>query len=173
MYNQWLNIGVIMAKNNTEKTICKRDTKTPDKSSLKSPFEKRVVLNGACASNNILSESFDITEAKNTIAQGMTALDIHGGLQTMLAAQMLSVHNLQQRAMAHANGVSIPGHEIEQYYTNAAIKLANCFVQQASLLAKLQGISGQQVVVKHVEVNNGGQAIVGNVGDLDQHRAKK
>ncbi|OGV48506.1 MAG: hypothetical protein A3F46_03680 [Legionellales bacterium RIFCSPHIGHO2_12_FULL_42_9] len=138
----------------------------------KSAFTKKVILNGALACNNIIAEDFDVNRAKAVTEQGMTALDIHGGLQTMLAAQMLSIHNLQQRAMAYVNGVSVPGHKTEQYYTNTTIKLANCFVQQAALLAKLQGMSGQQVIVKHVEVNQGGQAIVGNIGDLAQHKAK-
>lgn len=53
--------------------------------------------------------------------------------------------------------------ELKKYYTNAAIKLANCFTQQANILAKLQGIGGQKIIVERVDVHQGGQAVVGNI----------
>ena len=79
----------------------------------------------------------------------------------MLAAQMLSIHHLQQRSMTYANACE--GMKLQQYYTNAAIKLSNCFVQQANMLAKLQGVGGQKIIVERVDVHQGGQAIVGNI----------
>lgn len=45
-------------------------------------------------------------------------------------AQMLSL----QRAMVYAKAVY--DLDLKQYYTNATIKLANCFVQQVNMLAK-------------------------------------
>ena len=166
--------GGNMNKNKSNIMFSNKGTPShPSVESKGSTFKKKVVLNSALACNNIIAKDFDVNQAKTVTEQSMTALDIHGGLQTMLAAQMLSIHNLQQRAMAYANGITASGHETEQYYTNTAIKLANCFVQQASLLAKLQGMGGQQVIVKPVEINQGGQAIVGNVGDLAQHKAEK
>ena len=42
-------------------------------------------------------------------------------------------------------------------------RLANCFVQQANMLTKLQGIAGQKITVERVVVNQGGQAVVGNI----------
>ncbi|KTD31197.1 hypothetical protein Lmor_2804 [Legionella moravica] len=47
--------------------------------------------------------------------------------------------------------------------TNAIVKLANCFVQQTNILAKLQGVGGQKIIVERVDVHQGGQAIVGNI----------
>ncbi len=82
-------------------------------------------------------------------------------LQEMLAAQMLTIHQLQQISMAFAAKSNQPNNK--QYFTNTAIKLANTFVQQASLLSRLQGNGGQQINVKQVDVHQGGQAIVGNV----------
>jgi hypothetical protein len=46
---------------------------------------------------------------------------------------------------------------------NTAIKLSNTFVQQAALLAKLQGGGAQKIVVERVDVHQGGQAIVGSI----------
>nr|HAT8715386.1 hypothetical protein [Legionella jordanis] len=72
-----------------------------------------------------------------------------------------SIHELQQTTMAFA--ISCTDLELKKYYTNAAIKLANCFTQQASVLAKLQGVGGQKIIVERVDVHQGGQAIVGNI----------
>lgn len=48
---------------------------------------------------------------------------------------------------------------------NRAVRLGRLFVEQTEALQKLRGQSGQQrVVVEHVTVEAGGQAIVGPVG---------
>jgi len=123
---------------------------------------KRDVINGSTlASSNIKDKQFDLDKAHQKTAEAMIALGATNGLQSMLAAQMLSVHELQQRAMAMAQ--SIPSLELQQYYTNSAVKLSNCFVQQTNALAKLQGIGGQKIVVERVDVHQGGQAVVGNI----------
>src|SRR5690606_8287771 len=102
----------------------------------------------------------------------LTAMGAESCLQSMLAAQMLSIHELQQRTMTFANGVDHL--ESKKYYTHAAIKLSNCFTQQAALLAKLQGNIGQKITVEHVEVHHGGQAVVGNVnGGTPTDKEKK
>lgn len=114
----------------------------------------------------------DLEKATQEARLGLKALNSHGALQKMLAAQMLSIHQLQQQASAFANKVTNP--ESTQYFTNAAIKLANCFTQQAALLAKLQGTGAQKIVVEHVEVHHGGQAVVGNInGGIPTDREKK
>lgn len=100
-------------------------------------------------------------KAKQKSSDALIALDVNGGLQSMLAAQMLSIHELQQRTMTYAN--AIDSLELKKYYTNTAVKLANCFVQQANILAKLQGVGGQKIIVERVDVHQGGQAVVGNI----------
>lgn len=79
----------------------------------------------------------------------------------MLATQLLSIHRLQQESMAFANACD--SMYSKQYYTNAAIKLSNCFAQQALLLAKLQGVGSQKIIVERVDVHQGGHAIVGSI----------
>lgn len=74
---------------------------------------------------------------------------------------MLSIHQLQQRTIAYANACD--DLELKMYCTNTTVKLANCFVQQANILAKLQGVGGQKIIVERVDIHQGGQAIVGNI----------
>lgn len=100
-------------------------------------------------------------KARDESENGLKALNAEGGLQGMLAAQILSIHQLQQVSISLASQAE--GLNIKQYFTNAAIKLANAFVQQADLLNKLQGHREQKIIVEHVNVHSGGQAIVGNV----------
>ena len=132
------------------------NTQHPDKE--RGQFTKRITgLNALTLSNN----DTDIEKALNDSQNGLKTLKASGGLQEMLAAQMLSIHRLQQLSSAMANQPDQIASK--QYFTNAAVKLANAFVQQANLLSRLQGNGGQKIIVEHVEVHNGGQAVVGNI----------
>ncbi|KTD01971.1 hypothetical protein [Legionella feeleii] len=127
----------------------------------KQRFKNRVIRKNAISTSNVMSDTFNINEAKKESHEALTALNVTTSLQSMLVAQMLSVHELQQRTIAFAHGSSHA--DIKKYYINSAVKLANCFVQQANLLAKLQGIAGQKIIVERVDVHQGGQAIVGTI----------
>lgn len=122
---------------------------------------ERTIRSNATACNNINHKDFDLEKAKNQSENDLVALQCEGGLQAMVAAQMLSIHKLQQTSITLAHGLSFS--EASAYYTNTAIKLSNTFVQQANLLAKLQGGVGQKIIVERVDVHQGGQAVVGNI----------
>ena len=124
-------------------------------------FTNKVIRLNALASNDIKQESFNLRNAVNESQNDIKALKANGGLQEMLAAQMLAVHQLQQTSMAMANAPLAT--DQKQYFTNAAIKLSSCFIQQANLFSRLQGNGGQKMVIEHVTVNSGGQAVVGNI----------
>lgn len=124
-------------------------------------FNQHMIHNATLATNDFGSEHFNLENALQQTKEGLASLNAKNGLQSMLAAQMLSIHHLQQRAMTFANASG--NIKLEQYYTNSAIKLSNCFMRQANILAKLQGIAGQKIVVERVDVHQGGQAIVGNI----------
>lgn len=138
---------------------------------LPDKFTKNIVHDATLASNNIRAENFDLDKAMSLCAEGIAALGAQNGLESMLAAQMLSIHQLQQNSMAYANASDSLG--LKTYYTNAAIKLSNCFVQQANMLAKLRGVGGQKIIVERVDVHQGGQAVVGNIqgnmGTMDKN----
>lgn len=126
-----------------------------------------LVINGsALACEDIHGKNFDLGKSVKHAQGGIAALNTIDGLKIMLAAQMLSIHQLQQQSMVLVNGID--NMTSKQYYTNTAIKLSNCFVQQASLLAKLQGAVGQTMMVGRVDVHEGGQAVVGNIHGTKQ-----
>ena len=82
-------------------------------------------------------------------------------LECMLALQMVTVH---MTAMKHArmlnHAETFPQLDIQERTVN---KLMRTFTMQMEALKKHRTGGQQQVVVKHVTVKEGGQAIVGNV----------
>ena len=82
-------------------------------------------------------------------------------LETMLAAQMATVHvaiMTQGQRLAHAETPQ------EQDSAERALnKLARTFTIQMEALQRYRSGGEQTVTVQHVSVNEGGQAIVGNV----------
>lgn len=137
----------------------------------KKSFQNKILLHNAITSQSS-GETFDRKVAIDESEDNLVALDAQGALQEMLAAQMTSIHLLQQRNLALAIKSINISHM--QAYTNSAVKLANCFTQQASLLAKLQGKGGQKITIEKVIVNEGAQAAVGIInGGGNQHREIK
>lgn len=124
-------------------------------------FKDRILRLNAFASSFSKTDDIDLEKADRQSLEALNALEATGGLQEMLAAQLFSIHRLQQASIIMARNTNEMS--AKQYFGNAAIKLANTFVQQANLLSRLQGNGGQKIVVEHVDVHQGGQAIVGNV----------
>jgi len=127
----------------------------------KEEFYSQLLTTNALANNNIRHKSFDLDNAKEISDDGLNFLLNNNGLKTLIAAQMLSIHALQQKSIIFAQ--SLDNFEDKKYYINSAIKLSNCLCQQATLLAKLQGLNDQKITVEHVDVHDGGQAIVGSI----------
>ena len=82
-------------------------------------------------------------------------------IEAMLAAQMAAVHNATMtfaRRLAHVD--NLPQQDSAQ---NAFNKLARTFAAQVEALKNYRSKGEQRMVVQHVNVSEGGQAIVGNV----------
>jgi hypothetical protein len=82
-------------------------------------------------------------------------------LEAMLAAQMAATHNAIMTFARRLNHVdNIPQQDSAERALN---KLARTFTTQLEALKKYRSVGDQTVRVEHVTVNEGGQAIVGNV----------
>ncbi len=82
-------------------------------------------------------------------------------VEAMLAAQMAAVHMATMtfaRRLAHVD--NIPQQDAAERAFN---KLARTFAAQMEALKRYRSRGEQKIVVEHVTVNEGGQAIVGNV----------
>jgi predicted negative regulator of RcsB-dependent stress response len=125
-----------------------------------SEFTSHITRLGALACAFSDAENNDLKKAEKKLCDGLQALGAKDALEEMLIAQMLSIHQLQQISISMAS--EIVDIKIRQYFCNTAIKLTNAFVQQATLLNKLQNRE-QKIIVEHVDVHHGGYAVLGNI----------
>jgi hypothetical protein len=82
-------------------------------------------------------------------------------VETMLAAQMAAVHNATMtfaRRLAHVD--NIPQQDSAERAFN---KLARTFAAQVSALKEYRSKGEQKMTIQHVNVGDGGQAVIGTV----------
>ena len=120
---------------------------------------------------NVASQGREVDEKGTAFVQSIVfGIEPRDQLETMLAAQMAAVHNATMtfaRRLAHVENI-----QQQDSASRAFNQLARTFTAQMDALKRHRS-SGQQVVVKHVTVENGGQAIVGNVETGGQGCRKK
>ena len=104
----------------------------------------------------ILTQSVNYSLA---ILQGTKPQD---EIEALLAVQMIGVHNVAMETLAKAmlDGKSDKGKELN---VNQSTKMLRTFIAQMEALKKYRTGGQQKMVVEHVHVNEGGQAIVGTV----------
>jgi hypothetical protein len=110
--------------------------------------------------------SRDINDALTAIS-GIGARDETEG---MLATQMIATHAAAIRALRRLKG----SETIAQQNSNGnlAVKLLRTFTMQIEVLQRYRGKGQQKVTVEHVNVNAGGQAIVGVVNSPEVNSKK-
>lgn len=105
----------------------------------------------------------DSEEVSNFTAAFMHGLRPRDETEGVLIGQMAGTHNLIMEYMRRA---MIPEQYLEAAndYTNRAYKLMNIFLKQIETLQKYRGKAAQQkVIVEHVHIHEGGQAVVGHI----------
>ncbi len=99
--------------------------------------------------------------AINGVMATMKAINPADELEAMLAVQMVGTHFLSMKMMGRAIHNDNP--DIVRDQINRVTKLSRTFIAQMEALNKHRGKGQQKMTVEHVHVNEGGQAIVGNV----------
>jgi len=120
---------------------------------------------GVPVANHINSEGLDdekVVDAANRTVAILASVRPRDELESMLAVQMLAVHNAAMHAMAMAmlKGQTFEGRKSNMGY---ATRLLQVFTSQLEALKKHRTGGQQKMIVEHVHVNEGGQAIVGSV----------
>lgn len=83
-------------------------------------------------------------------------------LEGMLAAQMVAVHNLSMEVAKRATHPDQTSEGVN-FNVNRMAKLMRTFTAQMDALQKYRNKGQQTIQVQHVNVSNGGQAVVGNI----------
>ena len=112
--------------------------------------------------------SIDGLDAKNLIQAANQAMAVLAGIQpqdeieAMLAVQMIGVHNMAMETIGRAmlGGQTFEGRKCNVDYTT---KMLRTFIAQVEALKRYRNGGPQNVKVGEVNVNEGGQAIVGTV----------
>jgi hypothetical protein len=100
------------------------------------------------------------SEVNNILAM-VRGIEPHDQLETMLALQMAAIHNATITfARRLANVETIPQQDSTERALN---KLARTFTTQIEALKRYRSTGEQKVTVQHVTVNDGGQAVIGDI----------
>jgi hypothetical protein len=101
-------------------------------------------------------------EAANRAMAILTGIQPRDEIESMLAVQMIGVHNMAMETMGRAmlGGQTFEG---RQCNVNFATKMLRTFIAQVETLKRYRGGGEQKMIVEHVHVNEGGQAVVGTV----------
>jgi hypothetical protein len=100
-------------------------------------------------------------QAFNFMLSVIKGIEPRDQIETMLAAQMAAVHMAIMtfaRRLAHVE--SIPQQDSAERAFN---KLTRTFAAQVEALKRYRSSGAQKIIVEHLHVSGGGQAIVGNV----------
>ncbi|MCJ2024709.1 hypothetical protein [Methylobacterium sp. J-067] len=106
-------------------------------------------------------ESMPTEDQINAGVAAVAGIEPQNEAEAMLAAQMVGTHSVAMDMLSRAKQATSTGH-LERYGT-LATKLLRTYTAQLEALAKVRRGGAQKVVVEHVHVHAGGQAIVGHV----------
>lgn len=112
-----------------------------------------------CLQGKLGNEEF----AANSVIQMLYELDPKDPIEGMLCAQIVALYVKGMRYLSSSENSQTATQD--QHYSNNAIKLLRLQQETIEKLMRYRRGGEQKVTVKHqyVQVNNGGQAIVGNI----------
>ena len=112
----------------------------------------------------VSSDGYDkdkVVSAYNDALAILTGIQPQDEIEGMLAVQMIGVHNMAMNYMGKATRTERV--DFMTTYMNGATKSLRTFAAQMEALKRYRTGGQQKMVVEHVHVNEGGQAIVGTV----------
>ena len=95
------------------------------------------------------------------IIAAMQELKPQNSLEGMLCSQLVSLHSLGMTYLQRSENAEMRFHQDPDL--NNAVKLLRLQHETIECLMKLRRNGEQKVIVQHVQVNDGGQAIVGSI----------
>lgn len=120
---------------------------------------------------NIVSLGKGDALANNIVAM-LYGLSPKNEVESLLAAQIVATNHVAMRMLSR----SLDSQELEgaNHYTNRAHKAQSLLIRQLELYHSIRqgGQTTQKVIVEKVEVNSGGQAIVGAVAGGGANKTK-
>ncbi len=116
--------------------------------------------------NNLLScvsnlYGDDYTENNiNYVVSLIKELKPRDTLETMLITQMIAVHNMTMRSFYRAGLKDQTNYGVEENISRAT-KFSRTYLAQMDALKKYRSKGDQKITVEHININEGGKAIIG------------
>lgn len=101
-------------------------------------------------------------EALNRATPLLRSINPSDELEGMLALQMIGIHTMAMEMMGRAMQTDQTVNGVNDN-VNRVTKLTRTFIAQMAALNKHRGKGQQKMTVEHVHVNEGGQAVIGDV----------
>lgn len=122
----------------------------------------RMILCQFAYSNSIEEVKQETIDNFLQIANGVKPND---HIEALLITQMVTTHNAVMRCFKIvANTESID--KMNLVY-NSANKLLRSYAKQMEALSRYRSKGNQKIMVEHIHINSGGQAIIGNISKND------
>ncbi len=131
-------------------------------------WEQRLILVSVNQLANILSRGEQLGDSEvvlkklNAAIAAISDMKPRDSVELMLATQMTAIYNMAMELSRRAM-LSEQTFEGVEMNINQANKLMRTFAAQIEALNKYRTKGKQKITVQHVNVNEGGQAIVGDV----------
>lgn len=120
------------------------------------------LMNDVCNMKFVGGEGDPDVKGINELLALVAGIAPTDNIEGMLASQMVAVHAMSMDCARRSMFVN-QTFEGKQLYLNSSIKLMRTYAAQMDALNKHRGKGQQKMTVEHVHVNEGGQAIIGNV----------
>jgi hypothetical protein len=111
---------------------------------------------------SVQANSQNVWDINSTLAM-LNGIQPQDPLEGMLAGQMVAVHNMAMEYARRAMDKTSTNFDHNDRYINRTSKLMNLFTRQMEALQKYRTKGQQRITVQHVQVGQGGQAIIGDV----------
>jgi len=120
-------------------------------------------ISSTCSMGNRSSELKAIS--MNATMASLLEIDPQDSTELMLGAQMVTAHNVAMEMARRALLVEGQTDEVVNFNVNRMAKLMRTYTTQMEALNKYRNKGKQQITVKHqhVNVNDGGQAVIGDI----------
>ncbi len=130
-------------------------------SDLQSRLLDQVIQTFKGTVSNGVFDNDKVASAGNYALSTLDGIQPQDELEAMLAVQMIGVHNMAMDCIGRATRTDRV--DFMSTYMNGATKSLRTFAAQMEALKKYRTGGQQKMIVEHVHVNEGGQAIVGTV----------
>jgi hypothetical protein len=97
-----------------------------------------------------------------SVLQIVGSVNSQDAIEAMLASQMVAVHDAIMDS--HRFSKKTPSVKNKDQAINSMTKLARTYTSQMEALNRHRGKGQQKITVEHLNVNDGGKAVVGSVG---------